>query len=220
MTHIEDELQLLKANLVEMWNLVIVQLTNSREALEKFDKELVPEILAIEKRVDTFELKIDLDCENILACFNPVANDLRFVLAVLKINYNLERIGDYANTIGKIVHESESPFNEEELKESQVLSMFETTEIMLREALDAFVKEDTRESRRIFKQDVKVDKVNKNVNTIIADLISRKPDDIKNYLNLLSVIRKLERVGDQAKNIAEEIIFYIEAKVIRHKKKK
>ena len=87
-THLEIELQNLKSDLLEMWYLVISQLEKSRDALINFDKNLATEIHVNEKRVDSYELKMDQDCENILALYSPVAVDLRFVLAVLKINYN------------------------------------------------------------------------------------------------------------------------------------
>jgi phosphate transport system protein len=218
MTHLDTELQILKSDLIEMWNLVMDQLTKSYQAIENADCDLVNEIHANEKRVDAFELKINMDCENILALFNPVANDLRFVLAVLKINYNLERIGDYANGITKLLEET--LFNKESIKETQVKDMFEVAIKMLAETCDSFEKEDTHSLMKVFRKDEKLDKVNKNANNIIADLISDRPKNIHSFLNLLTVIRKLERVGDQTKNIAEEIVFYVGAKIIRHQKKK
>jgi phosphate transport system protein len=219
MSHLNTELQILKANVIEMWNLVISQLSKAQKAIEQSKPELIDDILANEKRVDAFELKIDMDCENILALFNPVANDLRFVLAVLKINYNLERIGDYAKGIAKTLGESEE-FSSKSLKEAKINEMFEVAVSMLTSTLNSFEKEDNTLVRSIFKTDDKLDKVNKKANIIIADLIKKTPEDIQNHLNLLTIIRKLERVGDQTKNIAEEIIFYIEAKVLRHAKKK
>ena len=220
MTHLDTELKELKTNIIEMWELVINQLTKANDSISKFDQDLALEVAANEKRVDAFELKINMDCENILALFNPVANDLRFVLATLKINYNLERIGDYAKGIAKLVNESCNNFDEESLKETHITEMFTVAIDMLTVALDSFIKEDVHSVRIVFKEDDQLDKVNKKANTIIASLIERKPKEIQSYLNLLSIIRKLERVGDQTKNIAEEIIFYIEAKVLRHKKKK
>ncbi len=219
MTHLTSELSYLKSTLIEMWNLVIDQIVESSEVLLKNDKELASEVLANEKRVDAYELKINMDCENILALQTPVANDLRFLLAVLKITYNLERIGDYAKSIVKFVNDSEGKFKKRELKESKLPVMFETAVNMLTEALEAFEKEDVKAAKDIFKRDVKLDKFNKNANTIIAGLISKKPESVINYLNLLSIIHKLERVGDQTKNISEEIIFYIEAQVLKHRKK-
>jgi phosphate transport system protein len=218
MTHLDTELQLLKANVVEMWNLVMDQLTKTYHAIETADSELINDINANEKRVDAFELKINMDCENILALFNPVANDLRFVLAVLKINYNLERIGDYAHGITKLLDETE--FSKESVKETKIKEMFEVAIKMMAKTLESFEQEDIHKLLKVFKKDEKLDKVNKNANKIIADLISNNPKDIHSFLNLLSIIRKLERVGDQTKNIAEEIVFYIEAKVLRHNKNK
>jgi len=135
MTHLETELKQLKADIAEMWTLVINQLSKSKETLEHFDKELACEVLAGEKQVDAFELKINMDCENILALFYPLANDLRFVLAVMRIDYDLERIGDYARSIIKSLVHSEKPIEEEILHKSQVLEMFNVAIEMLTIAL-------------------------------------------------------------------------------------
>jgi phosphate transport system protein len=218
MVHLNTELQILKSNIIEMWNLVISQFAKTNKAIHTADCDLIIDIKVNEKLVDAFELKINLDCENILALFNPLANDLRFVLAVLKINYNLERIGDYAHGIAKLVEET--PFSKEGLKETGVKDMFLVATGMLTDALESFEKEDLHKLQEIFNKDKKLDKVNKNASRIIAGLIEKKPKDIQSLLNLLSVIRKLERVGDQTKNIGEEIVFYIEAKILRHNKKK
>jgi phosphate transport system protein len=218
MTHLDTELQRLKNDLIEMWNLVMDQLTKTFHVIETADKELIEDIHANEKQVDAFELKIDMDCENILALFNPVANDLRFIIAVLKINYNLERIGDYAHSITKLLEETS--FSKESVRETRIKHMFEVALKMMVDTLESFEKEDIRNLFKVIKKDEKIDKVNKNAESIIAKLILESPKNIHSYLNLLSIIRKLERVGDQTKNIAEEIVFYIEAKVLRHSKKK
>lgn len=218
MSHLDEELKKLKADILEMWKLVINQLKGAQQSLGEFDKEKVTEVLANEKRVDAFELKINMDCENILALFNPLANDLRFVLSVLKINYNLERIGDYAKSIAKLVKTAEKPYNTKCTAEAKIYPMFDVSLEMLQDALDAFEHEDNKKAMTIFEKDNQLDHVNKNANKIIASLIKDDPKDILNLLDLLSVIRKLERVGDQTKNISEEIIFYIEAKQIRHSK--
>jgi phosphate transport system protein len=220
MTHLETELNDLKSNLIEMWSLVISQIDKSRKALVGFDKDLAHDISANEKRVDAFELKINMDCENILALFNPVANDLRFVLSVLKINYNLERIGDYAKGISSIVRDTCQPFDAKDLEESRVEEMYAVALKMMSDALESFSTENNQLARSIFVNDEVLDKVNKNANKTIASFIERNPQSINDSLQLLTVIRKLERVGDQTKNIAEEIIFYMEAKVLKHTKKK
>jgi len=220
MTHLDTELKQLKADILEMWNIVLTQLYKARESILRFDKDLVSDITANEKRVDAFELKLNMDCENILALFNPLANDLRFVLAVLKITYNLERIGDYAHGISKLVQETDSPFNDDSLEVTKIVPMFHIAMEMLQDAYESFEQEDNIKVRSIFNKDLKLDHVNKNANSIISELIKAKPEETVKNLNLLSIIRKLERVGDQTKNIAEEIIFYMEAKIVKHKKKK
>lgn len=219
MSHLEEELKKLKTDILEMWKLVISQLQSAQSSIENFNKEKIEEVTLNEKRVDAFELKINMDCENILALFNPLANDLRFVLAVLKINYNLERIGDYARSIVKLVKNTGKSFHKSSLSEAKIHLMFEVSLEMLKDALEAFEKENNEKAMGIFQKDEKLDQVNKNANKIIASLIKKEPDDIMHALDLLSVIRKLERVGDQTKNISEEIIFYIDAKQIRHSKK-
>jgi phosphate transport system protein len=219
MSHLDEELKKLKTDILEMWKLVLSQLESAQSSIENFNKEKIEEVMLNEKRVDAFELKINMDCENILALFNPLANDLRFVLAVLKINYNLERIGDYARSIVKLVKNTGKPFHKASLSEAKIHSMFEVSLEMLNDALEAFEKENNEKAMGIFQKDENLDQVNKNANKIIASLIKKDPDDIMHALDLLSVIRKLERVGDQTKNISEEIIFYIDAKQIRHSKK-
>lgn len=219
MTHIPNEIQGLKASVIEMWHLVISQMVKSRYALEHFDKDLVSEITSNEKRVDAFELKLNMDCENILALYSPVANDLRFVLSVLKINYNLERVGDYAYNIASLVRDLEHPMEAESIVEMGVREMFDTSLKMLNITLSAFEKEDTKLAREVFRKDEVLDQIKMRSNRVASDLIKRKPDEAINILHLLSVIRKLERVGDQTKNMAEELVFYLEAKVLRHGEK-
>ncbi len=203
-----------------MGNLVINQLVKSRAALENFDKELVEEISRNERRVDAYELKINMDCENTLALFSPVANDLRFVLSALKTNYNIERIGDYAYNIASIVRDLEKPIDLIILKDMRIPEMFDISLNMLQIMSAAFEKEDAVKARHIFKKDDILDQIKMNSNRVAADLIKQHPENTHDILCLLSVIRKLERVGDQTKNMAEELIFYVEAKVLRHARKK
>lgn len=220
MTHLDAELQMLKGEAISMWNLVISQINKAHDALLRFDKDLAREVVLNEKRVNSYELKIDRDCENIFALFNPVAVDLRFVLAVLKINNNLERTGDIAEGIGKFVISEKASFDRSLLEIAQVETMFLESLAMLSDVLTAFEKEDTALARSIFKRDEILDNINVGANALIADFIRKNPDKLEQSLYILSTIRKLERVGDQAKNIAEEIIFYVEAKVLKHKKDK
>ncbi|HXB06348.1 MAG TPA: phosphate signaling complex protein PhoU [Puia sp.] len=219
MAQIETELQLLKTEAINMWSLVNSQLSKARQSFVTFDKDLAREVVLKEKRVNGSELKIDRDCENIFALFCPVAIDLRFLLAVLKINSNLERIGDIAEGVAKYIIDAESPFSEELLKVSRILPMYEESVNMLTDTQDAFEKEDTILARSVFKKDDFLDNVNKSSHKVLEEYIKAHPEETSQALWILSTIRKLERVGDQAKNIAEEIIFYLEAKVLKHKGK-
>nr|WP_294935397.1 phosphate signaling complex protein PhoU [uncultured Flavobacterium sp.] len=219
MTQLDNEIQNLKEELIELWLLVNLQLQKAHESLQTLDKDLAREVIANEKRVNSYELKLDRNCENVFALFNPVAMDLRFVLAVLKINSNLERTGDIAEGIAKFVKEIASDFDKDLLEIARVNEMFMASISMMENVLEAFVKEDTKMARKIFKEDEVLDQINKKANGVIAKYCKENPDKIDQALYLLSIIRKLERVGDQAKNMAEETIFYIEAKVLRHKSK-
>jgi phosphate transport system protein len=216
MTHLDIEINKLKAEAVEMFELVISQLQKSRVALIGNEKEMAREVNFVEKRVNALELKIDKDCENIFALMNPLAVDLRFVLAVLKINSNLERIGDIADGISRYVADTESPFDTELIQQTRIKEMFDTSISMLQDVLSSFIGEDTKMSRGIFKKDDVLDEINSEANAVIEKYIRANPDKIQPALNIISTIRKLERTGDQTKNIAEEIIFYIEAKVLKH----
>ena len=203
-----------------MWQMVISQLHKTRTALLEFDKDIAREVVAVEKRVNSLELKIDRDCENIFALFNPVAVDLRTVLAVLKINNNLERSGDIAEGIAKYIIFAESPFDPELLEATQILRMYDETNAILEDSLKSFETEDTRLARSIFKRDEIVDEINNAAHDAVTAYIKKHPDKVEEALYIISMIRKMERVGDHCKNIAEEIIFNIEAKVLKHKSKK
>jgi phosphate transport system protein len=220
MSHLDIELQQLKTESIKMWSLVNLQLRKGKEALLKIDQDLAREVILSERRVNAYELKLDRDCENIFALFNPVAVDLRFVLAVLKINSNLERTGDIVEGIARFVMNVDHTFDTKLLEITRVVEMYTAANNMMESVLEAFEKEDTALARKIFKEDELLDDINIKANAIIALYVKDQPQNVvENALYLLSIIRKLERVGDQAKNMAEEIIFYIEAKVLKHRSK-
>jgi len=220
MTKLDLELSAIKEETIEMWKLVQSQLQKGLSALLNFDKDLAREIVLIEKRVNGAELKIDRDCEDIFALYSPVAVDLRFLLAVLKINTNLERIGDIAEGIAKMILDTKEPFNKSLLDETMVIEMYDECLQMVSEILNAFEKEDSAIARSIFKRDELLDEINRKANDLIAKYVANHANDLEQSLTILSMIRRLERIGDQAENIAEEIIFYIEAKVLKHLSKK
>ncbi|RNI35802.1 phosphate signaling complex protein PhoU [Hanamia caeni] len=219
LTPLDNEIQQLKRQVISMWEMVLSQLQKAEEALKNMDRDLAREVVLTEKRVNAFELKIDRDCEDIIALFAPVAIDLRFVLAVLKINMNLERTGDIAEGIGKFVMDIPQDFDVRLFEITRVLEMYRQGNEMVIDVMNAFEEEETNLARKVFKKDDLLDEINKNAAGIIADFIKDNPSKIESALYILSTIRKLERVGDQAKNMAEEIIFYSEAKVLKHKPK-
>lgn len=220
MTQLEIELQSLKENLINMWDLVYSQLEKSHKALMHFDQNLGREVVQKEKRVNGYELKVDTDCENIFALYCPVAVDLRFVLAVLKINYNLERVGDYAEGIARYVIAADGPFNESILKETQLFAMMEKALHMMESAKQSFLEEDSIRARAIFQQDETLDIINRYAGNILSTFVENDTNNFREALYVHSIIQKLERIGDQVTNIAEEIIFSLEAKVLKHKKEK
>jgi phosphate transport system protein len=217
---LDNEIKLLKEEVISMWKLVHSQLEKGLSALLNNDKDLAREIVIIESRVNALELKIDRDCEDVFALYCPVAVDLRFLLAVLKINTNLERTGDIAEGIAKMIVDTNGPFKQQLLDVTQVVEMYHEATLIVAESLAAFVNEDASIARGIFRRDELLDKINRKANELIGSYIKEHPEDIAQALNILSMIRRLERVGDQAENIAEEIIFYMEAKVLRHANKK
>lgn len=216
MTHLDIEIKQLKEEAVEMFELIASQLRKAREAMLNYDSELASEVSFNERRVNALELKIDKDCENIFALMNPVAIDLRFVLAVLKINSNLERIGDIADGIARYVTQSKSPFDRELIQLTQLTEMFDIAIQMLYDSKTAFGAEDTKLARGVFRKDDQLDQINGNANAVVEEYIKKHPDKIQQCLHIISSIRKLERTGDQVKNVAEEIIFFVEAKVLKH----
>jgi len=216
MSHLDNEIHLLKEQLIEMHQMVRSQLSKCKSALMTYDIGLARDVLANEKRINAFELKIDRDCENILALFNPVAIDLRFVLAALKINTNLERMGDYAEGIARYILDVKGPFSEKLLSDYKVEEMYFIAVSMMDDALDALIKEDTSIARKVFIKDATLDQMNTSATQTTLRCIAENSEDSLHYLNMLSIIRKMERVGDQTKNVAEEIIFFIEAKVLKH----
>lgn len=219
MTHLETELNNLKIELNEMWALVLSQVKASSEALINFDKDAGSEILFREKMVDVYELKLDRDCENIIALYNPVASDLRLTLAIIRIVSNLERIADFAKGIAKfVVKSNRTTINPELIKVSKVEELLANAYSMLNDAKTALENENTRMAMSVFSKDTLLDEVTKESNDIIGEYILQHTEEMDEALNIHSIIRKIERMGDHSNNIAEEIVFYLDAKVLKHNK--
>ena len=220
MAHLDNEIATLRNNLIEMFLLVRKQLRKSAQALTSVDKNLAREVIFNERRVNAEELKIDKDCEKFVALFNPVAIDLRFVFAAFKINSHLESIGDSAKGIARVVLEMDKAFDAKLLEDLQLMRMYELADSMIEDNVQALRSDDTTIARLVFNKDVEIDNINKLSNSIIANYISKGGNDVASLLNLISVVRRFERVGDLSANIAEEIIFHVEAKVLKHEKEK
>lgn len=218
MTHLEHEMQQLKAEILDMSQLVSQQMKDSLLALAKMDKQLAIETLATEKQVNAMELKIDRTCEGIFALYNPVAQDLRLVLAQLRINYNLEKIGDIAASVAKFVKKSFVYDYSSLIEHTHALQMFEEANDLLTDVMTSFEKEDAELAKNILKRDKALNQQNENARAYIIEQIKKDPENVEEYLKVLSLVRKLERAGDQSKAIAKEIIFFVEAKIVKHSK--
>lgn len=218
MTHLEEVLSSLNTEVQSMALLVLKQLKKTKEALLNFDKTLAQDVLHGEKRVNAFELKIDMLCENIVALYNPVAKDMRMVFAFFKINSHLERMGDYAKNISIDVSNLEKPYDPALLQSLKIETMFEIADEMISQNIAAMTINDTEAARSIFDMDLKLNALNYNGNKLIAEYMKDHNEQIPELLNLSSTLRRLERVGDYNTNIAEELIFYFDAMVLKHKK--
>lgn len=214
---VENELLAIKEEVNDMWLLVHQQLENAFNALRNNDDDLANSVASREKRVNAFELKIDSDIEDFIALYNPVAVDLRFALAMLKINNNLERIGDYADSIARFVarnnltEEDKQLFNVLELKEmyDQVLHMFSTTH-------KALENSDASLAKSVIDKDDLLDSLNQKALDKLAEYAKNNPSAIRFCLEIAAILRKLERTGDHIINLAEETVFYIDAEVLKH----
>lgn len=220
MSNLDTQLEALKDQVVGMMQLVRTQLANANEAFLKHDESLALEVIHYENRVNAMELSIDKECEKIFALYKPVAVDLRFVIATLKVNTQLERIGDHAKAIARYTVEMEEPFDKKLLKKLRYSEMIETVLSMIDDAIHAFNFENTKLARWIFGKDATINAITAESFKLITTLIKENPEKVERLLMIFSTIRKLERVGDLVKNIAEETVFYTEAKVLKHKKKK
>ena len=214
---VENELLAIKEEVNDMWLLVRQQLENAFNALRNNDDDLANSVASREKRVNAFELKIDSDIEDFIALYNPVAVDLRFALAMLKINNNLERIGDYADSIARFVarnnltEEDKQLFNVLEMKEmyDQVLHMFSTTH-------KALENSDASLAKSVIDKDDLLDSLNQKALDKLAEYAKNNPSAIRFCLEIAAILRKLERTGDHIINLAEETVFYIDAEVLKH----
>ncbi|MDG1517679.1 MAG: phosphate signaling complex protein PhoU [Flavobacteriales bacterium] len=220
MTQLETTLKALKSSTVEMITMAKIQLQKSKEAFLNKDQDLADEIFISEKHLNNFELRIDRDCENIFALHNPVASDLRLVIAILKVISDIERIGDHAEGIASYISELDKKFEKDLFAKLRFTEMYDLALQMLEMLEDAFDREDLSLARKIFKLDKSLNEIKLAAPDVITTYLRNDSEATKQALFLFSTIRKLERVGDLCKNISEQLIFYVEAKVVKHRSEK
>jgi phosphate transport system protein len=217
MKHTEKELQALKEEVSHMWKLVLSQLEKAKQAFLNEDVELAREIVSREKRVDASELKIDSECENYIALYCPVAIDLRLVLSLIKISITLERIGDFAESIARHVIDGEGDIPDAQtVEELQIEKMFDTLVGMLSDSFVALESENTRLAGKIMAKDDEIDLLYRASFDLLTRYLQENPAHIRRGLKTILMLRKLERIGDHCNNLVEEIVFYVDAKVLKH----
>ncbi len=219
MKHIDEEREKLRTQVVEMWDLVITQLHDAATSLLTNNKDLAQKIRLREKNINSYELKIDNGCENFIALFSPVAIDLRWVIALLRINGRLERIGDFANGIARyVVDNYESPF-EDLLKELNLEKFFSELEQMLQATKSVFESGNGNELNNLYVKDDTVDLLYRNALTKIAEYTSGHNDKAMRCISMSLLTRRMERIGDHCSNIIEDLSFYLDDHIIKHKGK-
>lgn len=216
----EDTIQHIRGNLTEMWTLVEGQVARASDALINNNKNAAHEVRNFEKKVDSYELMIDRECEHFFALLSPVAIDMRLMISILKINNDLERIGDFAYGISKtVLNNYRDSIPDALLEKLRLAEMFEQVLSMINLCKTAFNDEDSKKIGAVFTSDNLVDSINWDSTDILTEYMKKHPEHIYYCLQLNSTIRRIERIGDRCVNIAEDIIFYLEAKVLKHQGK-
>ena len=213
--HLQREIENLKKKILALGARIETTVHEAIRSIEERDAVLAQKIIDDDIQIDDFEVEVEEDCLKILALHQPVAIDLRFIVAVLKINNDLERIGDLAvNIAERSVFLASVP---------QVSAAFDfarmsrKTESMLNKSLDALVNMSSELAHEVCIDDDEVDNINRQMYLKIQEVIQKEPDKIASLIHLLSVSRHLERIADHATNIAEDVIYMIDGKIVRHK---
>ena len=212
--HFEQEMQALRNLLLSMGSLVEERVHDAARALIERRLETAELIIGSDQDVNEMQIEIDERCLRLLALQQPIASDLRLITAAMKINADLERIGDQAVNIAEqavtiLAHPPLRPLID-------VPRMAEIAERMTRESLDAFVRKDARLARAILARDDEVDQLKDQAFRVLLTYMMADPGTIGRALGLILVSRHLERIADHATNIAEDVIFVVEAEDVRH----
>ncbi|MEW6750368.1 MAG: phosphate signaling complex protein PhoU [Candidatus Latescibacterota bacterium] len=216
--HFDQQLNDLKQQLLRMGAAVEESIEQAVKALVERDGDLVRAVLEGGKRIDEWEIHIEEECLKLLATFAPVAGDLRLLATVIKINEDLERINDHAVNI---VQRAEALNRMPLLKPLiDIPRMAELAQSMVKDALDAFVSRDVEMCRAVARRDEEVDRLR---NQVFRELLTymhtpEQPDTVDRAIYLLLVSRDLERIGDHASDIAENVCYMVEGRIVRHRK--
>jgi phosphate transport system protein len=210
----EDELVELKKCILKMGNLVETAISKSIKSLLDRNVRLAEEVMSEDDAINYIEIVIDEKCLDLLALHQPVAVDLRFITAAMKINNDLERMGDLAINIAEM---AKCLATQPELKISlDFTKMMEFTQKMVRESLDALVNKDSGLARKICRDDDVVDDFKRQMFNELIKHMKENPDTIERSTHLMLVSRHLERIADQATNVAEDVVYMVEGKIIKH----
>jgi phosphate transport system protein len=212
--HLRRELEKLKQHILGLGAVVEESMRKAVQALEQRKAPLAEEVMAADLEIDHAEVELEEECLKILALHQPVAIDLRFIVAVLKINNDLERIGDLAvNIAERALYLAEHDETRAPLDFGQMARKAQT---MVKDALDALVNMDPDLARSICAADDEVDAINREMYIEVQRSIRQTPDRLEGLIHLLSASRHLERVADHATNIAEDVVYMVEGEIIRH----
>lgn len=215
-TQFDSDLNAVSSRLMEMGGLVESQMRGAIEALTTFNADASDRVISAEQRVNAMEVQIDHDLTSIIGRRQPTARDLRLLMAISRVTANLERIGDEANKIARMVKSIIASGAMRSLPSSELRVALELASGLLRKSLDGFARLDTSTALDILKED---DAIDREFNGFIRKLVTYMMEDprtISPSLDLLFVAKALERIGDHAKNIAESIIYIVEGTDVRH----
>jgi phosphate transport system protein len=211
----QHEIDKLKKKILHLTAMVEENLMAAVRSFTERNTDLAERVIDIDNEVDQYEVEVEEDGLKILALYQPVAIDLRFIIAVLKINNDLERIGDLAVNIAKrtralaCLSTVEVPFD--------LQGMLEQTVRMVKRASDALVEMDVEIAREVLQTDDEVDDRHRQTYSIVQEKIREDPSLTDCYISLLSVSRNLERIADHATNIAEDVIYMVDGEIVRHR---
>jgi phosphate transport system protein len=213
--HLEREIESLKKLILALSATVEDNVYKAVRSLTERDSALAEEIIKSDVAVDQTEVAIEEECLKVLALNQPVAGDLRFLVAILKINNDLERMGDLAVNIAEramFLATREKPDVPLDLP-----LMAEKTKAMMKKSLDSLMKQDTTLAYEVLATDDEIDAMNREMYRQIQAAIRRKPEQLESFIHLLSCSRHLERIADHATNIAEDVIYMIDGVIVRHR---